>query len=259
MSLVFLGVVVAGVAGAQTAPTPLPDEMRARYIGGCYSAVDQANDDLNKAAVLCPCSLRAIESSLTPDDYARLVEAARTGGAPPPPPPGVQQAIQACHTAAAVAASAPLPASVQISRATVPLPAGFFAPETMGPAIGVEALRAGGGIIFVQRRRAALEHVFRGSIVILPTEDPPPITEDGCKAFVDKTPGIPQSVAVVQGPNGPRCEVKKTAADHPTRGATFGVLGAAPRSLTVTCNYDVRDRAALDACAEVLDGLRLTP
>ena len=259
VSLLWLGVAGAGVARAQTAPTPLPDEMRLQYIAACFGAVDRHDDDMNQAATLCPCTLRALESVLTPSEYAALVGAARAGAPPPPPPaalPRLEQDVQGCHQSAAVAAGAPLPASVQMAGMSVPLPAGFFAPETMGPGVGVEAVRAGGGLVLVQRRRAPVEHAFRASIVILPTDGPPPVAEEDCKAFADQTPGVAQSVAVVRGASGPRCEVKKMAAEPPTRGATFAALGTSTRGWAVTCNYDVRDQASIQACSDVLEGLK---
>ena len=161
MGLVVLGVTAATPGHAQTVPTPLPADFRIKYMGGCFYGADRDNDDLNKATLVCRCTLGALERALTPAEYTALVEAS----------------------------------------------------------------------------------------------GPPPASEAECKALEKTTPDFPQAAAFVQGPNGSRCEIRRTVTSQPTQGATFSVLGPAARPLAVTCAYEVRDRAAIEACTKVLDAL----
>jgi hypothetical protein len=186
---------------------------------------------------------------------------ARVTGAPAAGSPTfarLERALQACDQSVLSAAALPA-SSVQTDSYSIPVPAGFFAPETMGDLFPVESIRTHGGLMLVQRRRPAIENAARSTIVILPAPPFDPTDEAACSARAAASPPLAQSTVVVRDRGVPRCEIRRIDREWPNHGLTHAALATPKGAWTVTCKYDVRDHPAVAACAAVLDGWRFPP
>ena len=238
---------------------PFPEDLRARFFMGCVGRGAQRGDDLYYVTSFCTCTFDAMSRGMTVDEYKEMESLQRAGKKVPEIPQlsRVWDDIQACKDQEVAITDKPL-TRADTSEYSVPIPSGFFVPNTLGGLMPIEEVRGVGGLILVQRRTPALDNGFLGSIVVAPigTNDVDPTDEALCRSAAEQAPGIIESIRIVQGKNGPRCEAKKRDPEQATRGATFSIFASASGSWGVTCNYDTRDNQAIEACAEVLDGWR---
>jgi hypothetical protein len=141
---------------------------------------------------------------------------------------------------------------------SVPLPAGFG--EYNDPEH--EAIYEAGGLILGQSERPALEEAFQASIVItaLPNKNLDLRDSILCLSIgqnaADSLGGTVLGVKRHKRGSGPTCQVLVKPSAGGNKLSRAEVLGDGERSWIVTCNYDRRDKAALQSCDQVTDGFQ---
>jgi hypothetical protein len=137
---------------------------------------------------------------------------------------------------------------------SVPVPAGF-APATDARLTEM----APGGVVLVARKRAG-PGWFIGSVVVTrvgPGPDFDPADPELCAemAALMVPGGVVESHKIVKTVVGRTCQWKVLDTETHTRGATGTVLyKTRDNAWVMTCNYDIRDSAALKACKKALAG-----
>jgi len=144
---------------------------------------------------------------------------------------------------------------------SVVVPPGFRAlpasvPSATNPQ--VEALLRAGGLVLVEEARPAVGDPFLASIVITPAAEER-LDADSARcasvaAEMARSTGTAVSrQAIVEMPWGKTCQVEVAASTgQPNRGGRWTVMRAASKTWMVTCNFDLRDKPARDACDAVL-------
>ncbi|MFQ5802656.1 MAG: hypothetical protein ACE5JQ_07165 [Candidatus Methylomirabilales bacterium] len=143
---------------------------------------------------------------------------------------------------------------------SVPVPRGFLVlrdPKNRQ----VEQLRSKGGLVLVQIEKPSFDNAFLASVVVVPAKIPRDFNlqdEAACakiaKRTADSLRGPVQTAGIVQLSNGKHCQYTVRSQERANQGATGTIFSTPEEVLVVTCNYDIRDTAAISACTQVVNG-----
>ncbi len=147
---------------------------------------------------------------------------------------------------------------------SIPVPNGFVIMESARNS-QVAQLRSAGGLVLVQRERSAFENAYLAHVVVAPTHMPGKMDLQskrtcGRVAYrgAGSVGGTVQAAGIAELPSGRSCQYTVRYPTQANRAATATIFATPEETWVLTCNYDIRDAAAISACTQVVDGWRFT-
>ena len=136
---------------------------------------------------------------------------------------------------------------------------------SLPPGFSIEGIKAG-GVFLVEQQSAPVDHAFRARIIIGPlrmdhfdAEDPATCASAAAQ-FVTWTGGTVKKQGIVETRWGRTCHLEvEGSSENPQRRGRATVMRSGAKNWMITCNVDVRDQAAQDACDAVLATILLDP
>ncbi len=220
-------------------------------------------------------NLGRLDRSLAP--LAALAALACAGGPKPAPAPAPRAAPASSNAparpaggSASKSASGPATAAGRPGDArafglsySVPIPANFAQIKPGANATTDQLLQAGGLALYETRSPHPGGGWLMANLVILPITE---LTDDStdlrvCTSLAAQSAksvnASVKNAAVMETSSGRTCRWMVVDNQTPTRGATNYVVHLASHLWGLTCNYDVRDQPAQEACGALVAGWRL--
>lgn len=147
---------------------------------------------------------------------------------------------------------------------SVPVPDGFVIFDAANSP-QIAAMIAAGGVVLIQKEKAAIENAYRAHIVVSAAYPPGKIDlqdKETCEMVgyrgAGSVGGTLEIAGIAQLPTGPHCQYTVRYLDNPNRAATSTLFSTSEETWLVTCNIDTRDAPAISACSQVVNGWKFT-
>jgi hypothetical protein len=142
---------------------------------------------------------------------------------------------------------------------SIPIPTGF----SEAPEEAAASIHRAGGVLLVQKAAPALPSAMAANIVVTAVKpgELDSAGPSGCARLSRrwvKDGATIEKQGIVPALWGPVCQIDLTnPKKHPHGGSRITIVALNKKFSTITCNYDLRDDAALGACDKVVAGFRM--